>query len=289
MRPDVRFLHGDRRGRTRDRLRDRDQAGLHRGRRRGSRARAPGRVSRSPAAPTGTCTAVGLGRSGSTPGFASAEETNAAFPLSARPRADGALGRLRPADAARLRLRRHACARRGGADRRRDRLDRRHGAALRRHPAERGLDLDDDQRAGGAAAPALRARRGGAGRVGRRPAGHGPERRPQGVLRARQLHLPAAADRCGSRPTCSRTATNGCRASTRSRSPGTTSARPARPRCRSSRSPSRTGSPTRRPRSTRGSRPTSSASGSRSSSTPTTTSSRRSRSSGRRGACGRGS
>ena len=212
-----------------------------------------------------------------------------ALPVPARAWPDRSLGRLRPPDAARVRLRRRARPGRGGADRCRDRLDRRHGAALRRHPAERGLDLDDDQRAGGVAAPALRARRGGAGRVGRRPARHRPERRPQGVLRARQLHLPAAADHADhDRPlrVLPRTAAAlqhdlDLRA--------TTSGRPARRRCRSLRSRSRTGSPTRRPRSTRGSRPTSSASGSRSSSTRTTTSSRRSRSSARRGGCGRGS
>ncbi len=37
--------------------------------------------------------------------------------------------------------------RRGRPHRRRDRLARRHAAAVRRHPARRGLDLDDDQRA----------------------------------------------------------------------------------------------------------------------------------------------
>ena len=71
-----------------------------------------------------------------------------ALPLPARARADGALGRLRPADAARLRLRRSARGRRGRAHRRRDRLARRHADAPRRDPARRGLDVDDDQRAG---------------------------------------------------------------------------------------------------------------------------------------------
>ena len=41
-----------------------------------------------------------------------------------------------------------ALARRGRARGRRDRLARRHGDALRRDPARRGLDLDDDQLAG---------------------------------------------------------------------------------------------------------------------------------------------
>ena len=148
----------------------------------------------SPAAPTRTCTAAGRGRSGSTPGSRSAEETNQRFRyLLDRGQTGLSVAFDLPTqlgyDSDDTRARR-----RGGADRRRDRLDRRHGAALRRHPAERGLDLDDDQRAGGAAAPALRARRGGAGRVRDAAARHGPERRPQGVLRARQLHLPAAAD-----------------------------------------------------------------------------------------------
>ena len=75
----------------------------------------------------------------------------------------------------------------------------------------------------------------GQGVAGRRAARHGPERHPQGVRGARDLHLPAARRRCGSRPTSSPTAASGCRSGTRSRSPGTTSARRARRRCRSSR------------------------------------------------------
>ena len=222
-------------------------------------------------------------------GFASAEETNAALPLPARARTDGAVGRLRPADAARLRLRRSARRRRSRAHRRRDRLDRRHGAAVRRDPARRGLDVDDDQRARRAAAAAVRARRRGAGRLRRAAARHGAERHPQGVHRARELHLPAAAVDAHHDRSVRVLRRAHPEAGTRSRSPGTTSARRARPRCRSSRSRSRTGSRTRRPRSRQGCRRTSSASGCRSSSTRTTTSSRRWRSSARRGGCGRGS
>ena len=70
-----------------------------------------------------------------------------ALPLPARARPDRALDRVRPADAARVRLRRPGRRGRGRAHRRRDRLDRRHGAAARRDPARRGLDVDDDQRA----------------------------------------------------------------------------------------------------------------------------------------------
>ena len=101
-------------------------------------------------------------------GFASRRGVERALPLPARPRPDGTLGRVRPADAARLRLRRRARARRGRPHRRRDRLARRHGDPARRDPARRRLDVDDDQRAGVAAAPALRARRGRPGRRGRR-------------------------------------------------------------------------------------------------------------------------
>ena len=81
--------------------------------------------------------------------------------------------------------------RRGRPHRRRDRLDRRHAHGVRPDPARPGLDLDDDQRAGGDPAAALRAGRRGAGRAVRAAARHGPERHPQGVRGARELHLPA--------------------------------------------------------------------------------------------------
>ena len=126
-------------------------------------------------------------------GFASAEETNARFRYLLEHGPDRPLRRLRPADPARLRLRRSAGRRRGRAHRRRDRLARRHGDALRRDPARRRLDVDDDQRAGVAPSPALRAGGRGTGCRAGRPARHGPERHPQGVLRPRELHLPAAA------------------------------------------------------------------------------------------------
>ena len=85
---------------------------------------------------------------------------------------------------------------RGGPHRRRDRHDRRHAHRVRRDPARRGLDVDDDQRAGGGAADALPARRRGAGRRPRAAARHDAERRAQGVHRPRELHLPAGARRC---------------------------------------------------------------------------------------------
>ena len=81
-----------------------------------------------------------------------------------------------------------------GPHRRRHRLAGGHGAAVRRDPARRGrLDVDDHQRPGLAAAPAVRPRRHRAGRRFERPPRHDPERHPQGVLRAGELHLPAPA------------------------------------------------------------------------------------------------
>ena len=92
-----------------------------------------------------------------------------------------------------------------------------------------------------------------------RPGGNGAERHPQGVRGARHVHLPAAARRCGSSPTCSRTATSASPSGTRSRSAAITCARRARRRRRRSRSRSRTASRTCRRRSTPGSRSTTSA------------------------------
>ena len=113
------------------------------------------------------------------------------LPVPAREGLDRPLDGVRPADAARARLRRPAVPRRGRAHRRRDRLDRRHADGLRPDPARPGLDLDDDQRAGRDPAAAVRAGRRGAGRARRAAARHGAERHPQGVRRARELHLPA--------------------------------------------------------------------------------------------------
>ena len=89
----------------------------------------------------------------------------------------------------------------------------------------------------------------GAGRRRRQARRHRPERHPQGIHRARDVHLPAAARACGSSPTSSRTARTTCRSGTRSRSPATTCARRAARRPRRSRSRSRTASRTWRPRS----------------------------------------
>ena len=116
-----------------------------------------------------------------------------ALQVPARARVDRALDGLRPADPARAGLRRPALPGRGRPHRGRDRLDRRHAHRLRRDPARPGLHVDDDQRAGVGAAAALPARRRGAGRPVRAAPRDRPERHPQGVHRARELHLPAEA------------------------------------------------------------------------------------------------
>ena len=176
-----------------------------------------------------------------------------------------------------------------GPHRRRDRLARRHGAPVRRDPARRGLDVDDDQRAGVAPPSALRARRREAGRRGEALRGTVQnDILKEYIARGNYIFPPKPVDAADDR---SVRVLRGAdpEAGTRSRSPGTTSARPARPPCRSSRSRSRTGSPTARPPSPPACRPTTSASASPSSSTRTTTSSRRWRSSAPRGGSGRAS
>ena len=244
---------------------------------------------RSRAGSTATCTADGPGRSGSTPGFASAEESNAryrylleqgqtglsvAFDLPTQlgldsddPRAEGEVGRTGVA------------------------IDSLADMELLLD----GIPLDQVSTSMTINAPAalllllyeLVAERQGVD--ARRAARDGAERHPQGVHRPRELHLPAAAlDAPDDRPVrLLRRADPELEHDLDLRVP--------HPRGRldrgagARRSRSRTGSPTARRRSRPGSRRTRSASGCRSSSTRTTTSSRRWRSSGRRGGCGRAS
>ena len=99
---------------------------------------------------------------------------------------------VRPPHPDRLRLRSPPGGRRSGPRRRGDRLDRRHGDAVRGHSARQGVDLDDDQRDGDHPARALRRGRQAAGRGPEAVVGHRAERHPQGIHRARHLHLSAA-------------------------------------------------------------------------------------------------
>ena len=212
-----------------------------------------------------------------------------ALPLPARARADGPLDRLRPADAARLRLRRPA------------RRSARWGAPASRSTrsptwssCSTAIPLGEVSTSMTINAPAalllllyeLVAEEQGVAPRG--AARHRPERHPQGVHRARELHLPAAAvDAADDRPLrVLRRAHPALEHDLDLRLPhprgrldrGAGARVHARERDRlRARRPSR-----------RASRRTSSARGSRSSSTRTTTSSRRWRSSARRGGCGRG-
>ena len=111
-------------------------------------------------------------------------------------------------------------ARRGRAHRRRDRLDRRHGAAVRRDPARRGLDVDDDQRArrrscscSTSSSPRSRAfPASGSAARSRTTSSRSTSR--AGTTSSRR------GPRCASSPTSSRTAPSASRAGTRSRSRG---------------------------------------------------------------------
>ena len=119
------------------------------------------------------------------------------LPLPDRARLDGALDGVRPPDPARSRLGRAAVRRRGRSHRGRDRHDRGHADLLRPDPARRGLDLDDDQCPGRDPAAPLRAGRRGAGDPGGEAPRNGPERRPEGVRRARATTSTRPRRRCG--------------------------------------------------------------------------------------------
>ena len=149
------------------RLRDRDRAPLRRGRRR-PRARGAARRARaSTRSRAGSIAGMYRDRLWTMrqyAGYASAEETNRRYRYLIEHGSTGLsmafdlptqLGR--DSDEPALR-------RRGGPHRGRDRHDRGHADLLRPDPARRGLDLDDDQRAGRDPAAALRAGRRGAGR-----------------------------------------------------------------------------------------------------------------------------
>ncbi len=175
-----------------DRLGHRAQARLHGGGRAGASSSRPAST-RSRAGPTRTCTAAGRGRSASTRASprprrrtsASATCSSAGRPASRSPstcrRSSGSTPTTRARSA-------RSAAPGVAIDSLADME-----VLLAGIPLERGLDLDDDQRARRAPAAPLRARRRGAGRGAGAAARHRPERHPQGVHRARELHLPAAA------------------------------------------------------------------------------------------------
>ena len=168
----------------------------------------------------------------------------------ARRRRRRPLDRVRPADADGPRLRRPARAGRGRQVRRRGRHARRHRGPLPRHRPRRGHHVDDDQLA----------------RAGRASRCTSPRRSDRASTRAqlggtlqndilkeyqaqKEFVFPPAAEHAARARRDPLLPRPRCRAGTRSRSPATTSAKPARRPRRSSRSPSATASRTSRPRS----------------------------------------
>ena len=108
---------------------------------------------------------------------------------------------------------------------------------VRRHPPRRGHDLDDDQRAGGDPARDLRRGRRAAGRPARRSSAARIQNDilKEYIAQKEWIFPPAAVD--AHRHRHDRVLRRArCRGGTRSRSAATTSARPARRRCRSWRS-----------------------------------------------------
>ena len=183
--------------------RDRDRAAVHGGRRPRRPRRAARPAGRAPlhARPAPRDVPQAAVDDAPVRGLRERQGIKRALPLPAQERLDRPVHGLRPPDPARARLRRPALPRRGRAHRRRDRLARRHADRVRRHPARRGLDLDDHQRPRGRADAALPARRRGAGRRAGAAPRHDAERHPQGVHRPRELHLPARAEHAaGHRP-----------------------------------------------------------------------------------------
>ena len=89
------------------------------------------------------------------------------------------------------------CRGRGRPLRRGDRLARRLRDAVRRHPARRHLDVDDDQRPGGRGVRVLPGDGRAAGRAVGATRRHAADRHLQGVHRAEGVDLPAAARTCG--------------------------------------------------------------------------------------------
>ena len=178
-------------------------------------------------------------------GFGTRRGDQRALQVPARRRPDRPVVRLRPADADGLRLRPPARRGRGRQGRRGHRLARRHARCC-----SHGLPLDTvttSMTINSTAAILLllyelvAEEQGVSGRQDRR---HDPERHPQGVRRPRHLHLPAAAVDADHHRHLRLLPRATCRSGTRSRSPATTSARPAAPRCRRSPSRSPTASPT---------------------------------------------
>ncbi len=219
-------------------------------------------------------------------GFGTPRQTNERFKFLLDKGPDRPQHRLRSADAHGPRQRRSAFPRRSRPARRRRRYARRHARAVRRHRPGRGVGVDDDQRAGHRRHGVLPGQRPGPGRRLEAAARHHPERHPQGVPRPERVRLSAGAARPPGLRRDRVLHAAGAAVEHGQRSAATTSARPARPPCRSWPSPWPTASTTSIPAWHAAWTSTPSRRGSASSSTPTTTSSRRSPSTGRPACCG---
>ena len=215
------------------------------------------------AGPTPPCTPTARGPCASTPGFSTAEASNAFFHDNSEGRPEGSLGRVRPGDPPRLRLGSPARRGRRRQGRRRDRLGRGHEDPVRRDPARRDVGLDDHERS-----RAPHARQASSWR--RKSRASRPSSSPA-RSRTTSSRSSWSATPTSIRPTPSMrivadiieySPRSTCRASTRSRSAATTCRRPVRRRSRSSRSRLPTGSTTCAPRSAPGSASTSSRPGS---------------------------
>ncbi len=186
-------------------------------------------------------------------GFGTAAETNRRFQHLLAAGQTGPERRVRSADPDGHRLR---FAARAGRSRSRGRRDRHASRTCTRCSTDIPLDKVSTSMTINATASTLLAmyivvaeERG----IARDPAErHDPERHPEGVHRARHVHLSARAQPERSSPTSFASARRTCRIGIRSRSLDTTFAKPARRRYRSSRSPLRTRSNTCRARSTAG-------------------------------------
>ena len=213
-------------------------------------------------------------------GHSSAAASNALFRTQPGQGSDRPVGRVRPADADRLRRGRPAGPRRGRQGRRPGRPPGRHAA-----PCSTGIPLGEMNTSMTINATAMwllalyevvAEEQGVAGRPARR---HHAERHHQGVPVPRDVRLPAGAVDAADHRHDHLHRDRGARAGTRSTSAATTCRRPVPRRCRSSRTrcaprspcstPSATPARCRRSGSARSSR------GSRSSSTPESASSRR--------------
>ena len=243
----------------------------------------------SPAASSRPCIAAGCGRCGSTPASGRPPNRTSAIATCSSQGVSGLSVAFDLPTQIGYDTRSRPGRRRGRARRRGDRFDRGHGGAVRRHPARQGVDVDDDQRDRDHPAGAVCRGRQAAGCGAEGSVGHDPERHPQGIHRARDLHLPAAGVAAHRHRHIRVLRAGGAAVEhdldqrlphPRSRIDGGAG---GRVHVRQRDCLRRGGA--RRP----GSTSTRSGSGSRSSSTRTTTSSRRSRSSARRGGCGRAS